>query len=382
MAENPTDLQNCLDSFASYCNQWKLNVNIGKTKIVIFGARKLPKLQFKIGSECIEIVSNYKYLGIIFSQTGSFLSARKHIVQQAKKAMILLFTRINNLDIPLDLQLKLFDHTVVPILTYACEIWGFENLEMIEKVQNDFLRKITLSKKSTPLYMLLGELGRYPLEIIIKARMVGFWNRIIHGKETKLSFLLYQCLLHSPNVNSKWLLCIQSIFAEVGRPDIWYSQQNCQIRTMGRLIRKILIDQNIQHWNSKASQSSKALTYFCFKQELNFEKYFTLLPRKLYLPLFKFRTGNHKLPVETGRWDGTYISDRKCPLCSINDIGDEYHYIFKCSYFQKERSNYLKPYYYRRPNMLKFGELLRSTNVSFLIKLSKFVEIILKAFNN
>ena len=78
-------------------------------------------------------------------QSCSFLRARKHIVQQAKKAMILLFTRINNLDIPVDLQLKLFDHTVVPILTYACEIWGYGNLDMIEKVQNDFLRYITVS---------------------------------------------------------------------------------------------------------------------------------------------------------------------------------------------------------------------------------------------
>ena len=54
--------------------------------------------------------------------------------------MILFFTRINNHDIPVDLQLKLIDHTVVPILTYACEIWGYENLDMIENVQNDFLR--------------------------------------------------------------------------------------------------------------------------------------------------------------------------------------------------------------------------------------------------
>ena len=98
---------------------------------------------FKIGNENIEIVDSYKYLGVLFSQSGSFLHARKHVVQQAKKAMILLFTRINNLDIPLDLQLKLFDHTVLPILIYACEIWGYENLDMIEKIHNDFLRKIT-----------------------------------------------------------------------------------------------------------------------------------------------------------------------------------------------------------------------------------------------
>ena len=34
----------------------------------------------------------------------------------------------------------MFGHTVVPILTYACEILGYENFDMIEKVQNDFLR--------------------------------------------------------------------------------------------------------------------------------------------------------------------------------------------------------------------------------------------------
>lgn len=337
-------------------------------------------MSLKLAMKALKIVKSYKYLGVIFSQSGSFLGTRKHIVQQAKKAMILLFTRINNLDIPLDLQLKLFDHTVVPILTYACEVWGFENLGMIEKVQNDFLRKITLSKKSTPLYMLLGELGRYPLEIVIKSRMVGFWNRIIHGKQLKLSSLLYQCLLHSTNVKSKWLTCIQSIFAEVGRPDIWNSQQNCQMKSLSHFIRNILVDQFKQEWNSKASQSSKSMTYFSFKNELNFEKYFILLPRKLHIHIFKIRTGNHKLPIETGRWEGTEITERKCTLCSLNDIGDEYHYLFKCPHFKLERLKYLKPYYYRRPNMLKFGELLRSNKVSVLIRLSKFIEIILRLF--
>ena len=103
---------------------------------------------------------------------------------QAKKAMILLFTRINNLDIPTDLQLKLFDNTIVPILTYMydCEIWGYENLDMIEKVHYDFIRTITSSKKSTPIYTLFAELGRFPLQIVIKARMISFWNRLIKGK--------------------------------------------------------------------------------------------------------------------------------------------------------------------------------------------------------
>lgn len=139
-------------------------------------------VDFKIDGEIIETVAKYKYLGIFFTQSGSFLNARKHIVLQAKKAMILLLTRINNLDIPIDLQLKLFDHTVLPILTFACEVWGYENLDLIEKVHNDFLRKVTHAKKGIPLYMIYGELGRFPLEITIKSRMIGYWNRLIHSK--------------------------------------------------------------------------------------------------------------------------------------------------------------------------------------------------------
>ena len=74
----------------------------------------------------------------------------------------------------LKFKLNLFDHTVLPILTYSCEVWGYENLEMIEKVHNDFLRKITLARKSTPLYMLYGEFGRFSIEVIIKSRMIGY----------------------------------------------------------------------------------------------------------------------------------------------------------------------------------------------------------------
>ncbi|MEW8152903.1 MAG: reverse transcriptase family protein, partial [Candidatus Thiodiazotropha endolucinida] len=143
LANNESDLQFSLDRFNAYCQTWKLKVNIDKTKIIIFGARKTNSYNFSLGDNYIEITDKYKYLGVYFSQSRSFLNARKHIVEQSKKAMYLLFCRINNLKLPVDLQLKLFDHTVLPILTYACEIWGFENLEMLEKIHTEFLRKIT-----------------------------------------------------------------------------------------------------------------------------------------------------------------------------------------------------------------------------------------------
>ena len=100
--------------------------------------------------------------------------------------------------------------------------------------------------------MLLGEFGPYPLEITIKSKMVGFWKRLVQAKELKLSYLLYQSLIHSSNVKSKWLACIESILNHIGRPDIWYSQRNCSINPLSKYVKNMLSDtrgsfENMEH---------------------------------------------------------------------------------------------------------------------------------------
>ena len=117
-SNNKENFQKCLDEFNDYYSMWKLNINFTKTEIVIFNSRNDQNYLFSIGEHRIKITDKYKYLGIILSRSGSFLNARKHLAEQARKAMHLLFLRANNLEIPIDLQLKLFDNTMLPILTY------------------------------------------------------------------------------------------------------------------------------------------------------------------------------------------------------------------------------------------------------------------------
>ena len=124
MVDSLENLQKCLDDFVEYCKTWRLNIN--KTKVLIFGARKMGTTKFMMDGYEIESVTNYKYLGVVISNNGSFLNARKSVYEKANKAMYLLYKRINNLNLPLDLQLKLFDSTILPIMTYGCEIWSCE----------------------------------------------------------------------------------------------------------------------------------------------------------------------------------------------------------------------------------------------------------------
>ena len=96
--------------------------------------------------------------------------------------------------------------------------------------------------------------------------------------------------------------------------------------------------------------------------------------------MIKFRTANHKLPIEVGRWENIVYEDRKCNFCEKNELGDEFHYLFICSYFQNERKDLLKRYYYLRPNIIKYQELMNCKNKHALLNLSKFKKLIMSKF--
>jgi hypothetical protein len=63
------------------------------------------------------------------------VKARAKLMDQARKALFCL-------SIPIDLQFKLFDTLILPMLTYVSEIWGYENTKQLEKLHLQFCRNI------------------------------------------------------------------------------------------------------------------------------------------------------------------------------------------------------------------------------------------------
>ena len=290
---------------------------------------------------------------MVFSPTSSFNKAKLHLAEQANKAMHLLYKRINNLKLPIDLQLKLFDQTIVPILTFASETWGMDtNFDCLEKVHLSFLRKITNSRKSTPAYMLYGELNRYPLSIRIFTRMIGYWNKLILQSPDKYSTFVYKAMLNSNN-NYKWLQTVKNVFDTTGYTYIFNNQFNNSSKTISKLIERSLMDQFIQKWHNSMTVSNKGRNYNTIKTSFAFEKYLTAIPLPNALTLFKIRTANHKLPVESGIWNHIPYNERYCTQCTNRDLGDLYHYLFICDNFKEQRTKYLKRFYFTHPNMIK-----------------------------
>ncbi len=59
-------MQKMLDAVYAWCRKWRLTLNQGKTKIVHYRPPSLPQsdVLFKYGDFNVEIVSQYKYLGL------------------------------------------------------------------------------------------------------------------------------------------------------------------------------------------------------------------------------------------------------------------------------------------------------------------------------
>ena len=87
-------------------------------------------------------------------------------------------------DIPINIAFKLFDATVLPILTYGAEVWAtFERTDNdswekspIEQVHLNFCKHILGVNRSTPDMLCRAELGRIPLKAVTNLKILGFFK--------------------------------------------------------------------------------------------------------------------------------------------------------------------------------------------------------------
>ena len=386
LADSEKSLQIGLNAIHDYCDVWSLKVNVDKTKIVIFSRGKVRKYgTFKFGDSEVQVVDDYIYLGTTFNYRNDFKKAQIKQINQARRAMYSLIVKARKLKLPVDLELDLFDRLVVPILLYGCEIWGYEDLHQIEKLHTQFCKQMLRLNKTTAHCMVLGELGRFDLCKIVQERMLNFWLRTITGKEFKLSTIacnILKILSDSDIYSSPWILKIKQVLNSLGMSNLWYEYEKIDKNWFKMNIKLKLSDILRQKWWETIQERPVCINYRIFKTDLKLESYILKIPDPYRTALTKFRCGNHRLPVVTGRFNGINRSDRYCTTCNSKKIGDEYHYLFECSVFNNERRKYLKVYFRNRPNTFKMNELLNSGNVKDLTSLAKFCRIIMLHFSS
>ena len=69
---------------------------------------------------------------------------------------------------------KFFDSRIEPMLTYAAEVWGLENVGQIEKVQTFVMKRFLGVPLHSSNKLLYGETSRYPLLIRTAVKCIKY----------------------------------------------------------------------------------------------------------------------------------------------------------------------------------------------------------------
>ena len=139
--------------------------------------------------------------------------------------------------------------------------------------------------------------------------------------------------------NNVWCKTILNICNSVDCIDVYNNMLQCDIK----VTETKLIQHCIAKWKLTLAKLPKLRTYVLYKQAYVPETYLTMkMSRRRRSLMSQFRSGVLPLEIERGRYTPVYDKfskknrkrkpiERKCKLCNLDEIEDEYHFLCSCS---------------------------------------------------
>lgn len=355
LSTSKTGLQTKLNSFNKYCSEWGLTVNKSKTKIMIFSKHK-PKVPvlFYFNDNLLETTNTYKYLGVVFNCEGSFLSAQDHLHKQANKAAHEVRRTVFKQDIAPEITMKLYDSLVVPVATYASEVWlpyispmveangacekifdvGTKGQLNFEAQQIKFIKAVLGVNKKAMNLPALGELGRFPISMKIVSQMIGYWSHVTESDSDSHLKKAYEEQIYT---SATWTTWVKNIMYSLGLGHVWENQSTFSPQRLKTTVQNMLLKKFTQYWEQKINlETSKLQFYKGVVQDFRAQAYIQATRNRHHRQaLTKLRISAHTLEIERGRYRNVPRENRLCSCCDV--VEDELHFLDKCRLYNKAR---------------------------------------------
>lgn len=406
ISESKSGLQHSLDNLNGYCDKWKLQLNVKKTKVMIFTCgRNEIKEDFKFGNDVLCQARTYSYLGVTFNRKGSYIDAINILKEKGNKAMYLLKGSLyTGVTFQPELPLKIFDSTIRPILAYASEVWCVDYLKLLlkpnlidkspfELINNRFCKGIMGLPRQASNFGVKAELGRNPIFAFICSQVIRYWARIINMDSNRLLKFAYlsELTIHREGGTS-WATFIMKLLDIAKENKLWVNQGSLKIDKdklfhLKKAITTSISESYFKKQFDMINISSKLRTFAKFKKDHKTEKYINIsdIPlswRKLFCA---FRISCHNLEIERGRYSRPKKppEDRICKLCH-SEAETEIHFISKCIYYKDLRKKLYSDVMYVDNNFNsiddneKFEYLMTNDNTQIIKFVMQYIYLALK----
>ena len=342
LSQTEAGLNNMLNTLYTFTKENGLNVNMDKTKVMIFNktGRHMRRL-FYFGKQKIETTREYKYLGFAITPSGEITTGLNDLKDRAMKAFLKLKRNMGpSFQSHPQTTIKLFDTLIKPILLYCSDFWGILKMPKnnpLENLHMKFYKQLLGVQKQTTNIGVLLELGLVPLQIYAIKNAIKNWVRI--NWDVKANELVVKSYNFGMSKKLKWPEHIETNLSQIGMKETFLNKQNIShIKVFQRL-------SDIFHQESFAEinrDSSKLRTYNLIKTKIGLESYLTdniKLNTQDRILLTKFRLSNHDLMIEKGRHMRIDKSQRFCPFCP-KSVETEMHFFLQCKTFSYLRHEF------------------------------------------
>ena len=224
LSTSESGLQQAINGLDRYCRDWNLSVNVTKTKVVVFNKKgSTVQTDIKLGSNRIDAVDSYKYLGMMFNSAGNFKMAKTDLLGRGLKSMFKLTTSFKTLKPNYKTCMHLFDMVVKPVMLYGADVCGFKSCKNVyatmkndafEKCHIKFCRFALGVNKRAPNIGLYGDTGRFPIYLTAAVHFLKYWYRLQELPEK--AWLLKEALACNVSANSQWHKSVQHLLKHIG----------------------------------------------------------------------------------------------------------------------------------------------------------------------
>ncbi|GFT14625.1 RNA-directed DNA polymerase from mobile element jockey [Trichonephila clavipes] len=178
------NLQSYLIKLKKWLTLWRISINTSKSQAILFkkGNYKNKLNPLKLFRNHIPWCDEVQYLGVALDKK---LTYRNHILQTSKKFKLKLFTLHRLLSkkskLNLDKKRLIYLQHLLPVILYACQIWGNSANYLLNKLQilqNQALRTILNAPFYIPRIILHRELKITSIRSRIKKLSLPFYNHL------------------------------------------------------------------------------------------------------------------------------------------------------------------------------------------------------------
>ncbi|XP_023814791.1 uncharacterized protein LOC111947977 [Oryzias latipes] len=334
IADEEIKLQGMLNTMNDWCNKWRLTINSDKTQIVHFRKPLVPQSNFLFyfGKTTLMYTDTYKYLGFVFHKNMMFSEGKQRLSDSAGRALGAVINKMKVCpELSLDTFSKLYDAMVGSVLFYSAGVWGYEDAPECDKVQYRAMRYFLGVHRFTTKAAVEGDMGWEPCVIKQRAEVLRLWNRLVTLPVERIARKIFDWdRAHM----YPWCNDVFNILSSVNLQSLFFNCLKCKIDN----VKETLVGYYEKDWKMKLLQKPKLRTYLQIKDTFSAESYVIYnLKRGQRSLCAQLRAGVLPLQVEVGRFKGIPEEERLCEVCELRVVEDEFHFLFYCPLYEKQR---------------------------------------------